>query len=114
LITHCGEFLGWIVICAGSGSLVDAEGCDDAVRPNERTHRDIEGEELQMSRTRRLALTVAVVVGGTIAVGGVAFAADNEGDVTSDHGSIVNGHMTPGVNSSDSTGLLSDLGHVKF
>jgi len=73
-----------------------------------------EGEELQMSRTRRLALTVAVIVGGTIAVGGVAFAADNDSDVTSDQGSIVNGHMTPGVNSSDSNGLLADLGHVKF
>jgi hypothetical protein len=67
-----------------------------------------------MSRTRRLALTVAVVVGGTIAVGGVAFAADNDSDATPAQGSIVNGHMTPGVNSSDSSGLLADLGHVKF
>ncbi|HEX4248642.1 MAG TPA: hypothetical protein VH008_12340 [Pseudonocardia sp.] len=67
-----------------------------------------------MSRTRRLAVAMAVVVGATIAVGGVAYADDSSGDVTSDHGSLVNGHMTPGVNSSDSKGLLSELGTVKF
>jgi hypothetical protein len=67
-----------------------------------------------MSRTRRLAVAMAVVVGGTIAIGGVAYADDSDSGTAADQGSIVNGHMTPGVNSSDSTGLLSELGHVKF
>jgi len=60
-----------------------------------------------MSRTRRLAVAVALVIGGTLALGGMAYA-----DTTSTHGSTFDGHVSPVTNFNQ--GALADLTHIKF
>jgi hypothetical protein len=66
-----------------------------------------------MSRTRRLALAAAVVIGGTLTLGGVAYA-DSATDSTGPSGgtSVIDGHMTPGVNSNQ--GDFAKLTHIKL
>jgi len=59
-----------------------------------------------MSRTRRLAVAAVLVIGGALALGGVAYAADNGAHPA------INGHIMPGVNSNQ--GPLSELGHISL
>ncbi|HEY0691482.1 MAG TPA: hypothetical protein VGD71_20880 [Kribbella sp.] len=53
-----------------------------------------------MSRVRRLTLAAVVVIGGTLTLGGVAYA-ESASESTGPLGgsSITGGHITPGVNS---------------
>jgi hypothetical protein len=61
-----------------------------------------------MSRTRRLAVAVALVIGGTLAMGGMAYA-----DATStSSGSTFDGHVSPVTNFNQ--GALASLTHIKF
>jgi hypothetical protein len=77
-----------------------------------RTHRH-EAKEQRMSRTRRLALAAAVVIGGTLTLGGVAYA-DSSSESTGPSGdsSVLDGHVTPGVNSNQAD--FAKLTHIKL
>jgi hypothetical protein len=66
-----------------------------------------------MSRTRRLTIAIGLAIGGAVALGGVAYAADvPEPHTPASVIPALDGHATPGLNSNK--GTLSQLGHVKL